>query len=79
MQALAPPQITLMLAVGAIASLWLKRSAAPRSAASGQAPRSAARRRDAKSAARRSRRNMRRFAERASALSNGMPFCCKYE
>ena len=77
MQALVPPQMTLMLAVGAIASLWLKRSATPPSAASGQAPRSAANRREARSAARRRWRNMRRFAERASALSNGMPFCCK--
>jgi len=42
MQALVPPQMTEMLAVGAIASLWLKRSSAPRSAASGQAPRSSA-------------------------------------
>ncbi len=42
MQALAPPQMMEIEAVGAIASLWVKRSIAPHSAASGQGPRSSA-------------------------------------
>jgi hypothetical protein len=40
MQALVPPQMMLIDAVGAIAILQLKRSMTPMSAASGQAPRS---------------------------------------
>ncbi len=42
MQALVPPQMILIEAVGAIAILWLKRAFMPFSAASGQAPRSSA-------------------------------------
>ena len=79
MQALVPPQITEMLAVGAIASLCEKRSMTPRSAASGHAPRSSASARDAASASRRRCLNMRRLAARASALSNGMPLFCSQE
>ena len=79
MQALVPPQITLMLAVGAIASLWLKRSCTPRSAASGHAPRSSAEHARRLVGRRAQMRNILRFADRASALSNGMPFCCRYE
>ena len=42
-QAEVPPQMMEMLAVGAMAILWLKRAFMPFSAASGQAPRSSAR------------------------------------
>ena len=79
MQALVPPQMMEMQAVGAIASLWLKRSSTPRSAASGHGPRSSASAREAASASRRRCLNMRRFAARASALSKGMPLFCRQE
>ena len=79
MQALVPPQMMLIDAVGAIASLWLKRSVTPRSAASGQAPRSCASATEAASASRRILRNILRFQLFASALSNGMPRDCRNE
>ena len=50
MQALVPPQMMLIDAVGAIAILQLNRSITPMSAASGQGPRSTASCIDASSA-----------------------------
>ena len=64
-------------AVGAMASLWLKRSITPCSAASGQGPRSAARVRLAASAWRRSVLKMRMFQDLAMADSNGTPCACR--
>src|SRR5579863_6712717 len=79
MQALVPPQMMLIEAVGAIAILWLKRALMPRSAASGQGPRSIARLTEAASASRRILRKIFRFQDFASALSNGMAFAWRKE
>ena len=79
MPALVPPQMMLMLAVGAMASLWLKRSITPRSAASGQGPRSSASLTLAASAARRRLLKMRMFHDLAMADSNGTPWLCRKE
>ena len=73
MQALVPPQMMLIEAVGAIAILCEKRAMMPRSSASGQAPRSSASATEAASASRRILRNIFMFHDFAIALSNGMP------
>ena len=75
----APPQMIEMDAVGAIASLFEKRSMMPNSAASGQAPRSSASLREAASAAARICLKMRRFQTLAIALSKGMRLFCRNE
>src|SRR5215471_19202693 len=69
MQALVPPQMMLIEAVGAIDSLWLNRAIMPRSAASGQGPRSCASATDAASASRRILRKIFRFHDFARALA----------
>ena len=80
MHALVPPQITRDAGGRRDGELVARNvPATPRSAASGQAPRSSASARDAASASRRRCLNMRRFAARASALSNGMPLFCRQE
>jgi hypothetical protein len=79
MQALVPPQMMLIEAVGAIESLWLKRAMIPRSRASGQGPRSLASATDAASASRLILRNIFMFQDFASAPSNGMPSACRNE
>ena len=74
MQALVPPQIILIEAVGAIASLWLNLALTCSSSASGQAPFSIANITDALSAS--CLRCLKNFTFQlfANALSNGMPF-----
>jgi hypothetical protein len=79
MPALVPPQMIEIEAVGAIASLWLKRSMTPRSAASGQGPRSAASLREAASHWRRRVLKRRMFQHFAMALSNGTFWLCRNE
>ena len=79
MPALVPPQMIEIEAVGAIASLWEKRSITPRSAASGQGPRSSASARLAASHSRRRCLNSRMFQDLASALSNGTFWLCRKE
>ncbi len=74
---LVPPVMMLMLAVGAMAILWLNRSFTPQSAASGQAPRSSASNRLAASACSRMCLNIRLFQTFAITLSNGMPWACR--
>ena len=74
-----PPQIILIEAVGAMASLWLNRANMPFSLASKQAPRSFASCTDAASAAFRICRNIFIFQLFANALSKGRPFNCKNE
>src|SRR5688572_10040368 len=71
MQALVPPQMIEIDAVGAIAILQLKRSITPMSAASGQGPRSWASIIDAWSTWARICLNILRFHDLAMAPSNG--------
>src|SRR6187401_1348690 len=79
MQALVPPQMMLIEAVGAIAILQLKRSIAPRSSASGHAPRSCARTIEASLAAAAMCLNIRRLWTLAIGLSKPMFFDCRNE
>ena len=71
MQALVPPQMIEIDAVGAIAILDEKRSIAPASAASGQGPRSCASIIDASDALAWMCLNIFRFHDFATADSNG--------
>src|SRR5688500_15491456 len=79
MQALVPPQMMLIEAVGAIAILQEKRSIAPISSASGQAPRSSARTIEASLALAEMCWNIFRFQALAIALSKPRPFDCRNE
>src|SRR5258707_12799421 len=79
MQALVPPQMMLMEAVGAMAILWLNRAFMPTSNALGHGPRSSARHTEAASASRRILRKIFKFQDFAKALSNGMPRACRKE
>src|SRR3982750_2147306 len=73
MQALVPPAMIEIDAVGAIAVLQLKRSITPMSAASGHGPRSTAKVIDASFTAAERCLKMRRFQLLAIAPSNGSP------
>src|SRR5574338_1268753 len=73
MQALVPPAMIEMDAVGAIAILQLKRSITPMSAASGHGPRSLASIIEASSTWPRTCLNILRFQLLAIAPSNGIP------
>ena len=73
MQALVPPVMMLIDAVGAIAILQLKRSITPMSAASGQGPRSIASCIDASSTCARMWRKIFMFHDFAIAPSNASP------
>src|SRR5690606_32765271 len=79
MQALVPPQMMLIDAVGAIAILQLKRSIAPVSSASGHGPRSLASIIEASLALALMCWNIFRFHALAIALSIAMPFICRNE
>ena len=76
---LAPPQMMLMEAVGAMAILFENRSMKPYSAASGQGPRSSANWREAASAWARICLNIRIFHTFATTLSNGTFSACRKE
>ena len=75
----APPQMIEIDAVGAIASLWQKRSSMPKSAASGHAPRSLASVFEAASQWLRMCLNIFLFHTFAITASSGMLFCCRKE
>ena len=77
MQALVPPQIMLIEAVGAIASLWLNLALTCPSSASGQAPFSIANITEALSASCFKYLKNLTFQLLANALSNGIPFLQK--
>src|SRR5690606_6462932 len=79
MQALVPPQMMLIEAVGAIAILQLNRSITPNSSASGQAPRSSARTIEASLALALMCWNILRFQTLAIGLSKPMFFDCRNE
>src|SRR5215468_6910350 len=79
MPADVPPQMIEIDAVGAIASLWLKRAMTPQSAASGQAPRSFASFTEAASAPRRRCLNIALFQAFAVADSMATPCDCRKE
>ena len=79
MQALVPPQMMLIEAVGAIAILQLKRCITPMSSASGQGPRSFASIMLASSALAAMCLNILRFHTLAIGLSKPIPLACRNE
>src|SRR5690606_15553823 len=79
MQALVPPQMIEIEAVGAIAILHEKRSIAPISSASGHGPRSFASTIEASLAFWLMCLNILRFQTLAIGLSKPMPFDCRNE
>src|SRR5690606_20714577 len=79
MQALVPPQMIEIDAVGAIAILHEKRSITPMSSASGQAPRSSASTIEASFALAEMCLNIFRFQTLAIGLSKPMLLACRNE